>query len=96
MKLSTYILVFIVLVVTTALELVIAGRPSVTRSFLISSIVILTGIKAILIALFFQHLKDEPKSLSVLLIMGLIGALALTLISLLSPERVRFWADLGL
>ena len=84
MKLSTYILVFIVLVVTTALELVIAGRPSVTRSFLISSIVILTGIKAILIALFFQHLKDEPKSLSVLLIMGLIGALALTVISLLS------------
>ena len=84
MKLSTYILVFIVLVVTTALELVIAGRPSVTRSFLISSIVILTGIKAILIALFFQHLKDEPKSLSVLLIIGLIGALALTVISLLS------------
>jgi len=84
LKLSTYILVFIVLVVTTALELWIAGRPSVTRSFLISSIVILTGIKAILIALFFQHLKDEPKSLSVLLIMGLIGALALTVISLLS------------
>ena len=84
MKLSTYILVFIVLVVTTALELWIAGRPSVNRSFLISSIVILTGIKAILIALFFQHLKDEPKSLSVLLIIGLIGALALTVISLLS------------
>ena len=48
------------------------------------SIIVLAGLKAVLIAVFFQHLKDEPKSLSTLLLLPLLGAVAFLVISMVS------------
>ena len=49
----------------------------------------LAGVKALFVAAFFQQLKDEPKSLSLLLLMGLVIAMALMIVSLLQLHPVH-------
>jgi cytochrome c oxidase subunit 4 len=41
-------------------------------------IVVLSFVKAVLVAAYFQHLRFEPRSLTGLMLVGLFGALALT------------------
>ena len=41
-------------------------------------IVALSFVKAVLVAGYYQHLRFEPRSLSGLMLVGLLGALALT------------------
>ncbi|WP_254537721.1 cytochrome C oxidase subunit IV family protein [Halomarina litorea] len=41
-------------------------------------IVVLSFAKALLVAAYFQHLRWEPRSLSYLMVIGLLAALALT------------------
>ena len=83
MKMGVYLIVFVVLIVSTIAELLLVGQ-NISRFWLIMSIIVLAGLKAVLIAVFFQHLKDEPKSLSTLLLLQLLGAVAFLVISMVS------------
>jgi caa(3)-type oxidase subunit IV len=51
---------------------------------LITSIIGLAGVKAVLVALFFQHLKDEPKAISSIVLFGFTAVILLITLSLLS------------
>ncbi len=82
MSLRLYVSVFGVLIVATIAELGIITL-SLPSNIITTSLIGSAGLKAVLIALFFQHLKDEPKVLSSLLILGLIAAMILTTISFL-------------
>ena len=83
MKIGVYLIVFGILMGTTVAELFLIGI-NISRTWLIISIIGLAGVQAILIAVFFQHLKDEPKSLSTLLLLPLLGATAFLVISMTS------------
>jgi cytochrome c oxidase subunit IV len=82
MRVLTNVLVFGLLVGITAGELVIVN-VGVDRSVLVSTLVGLAGVKALFVAAFFQQLKDEPRSLTSLLLVGLVCASALLTISFL-------------
>ncbi len=83
MSVRIYILVFSLLVIITAVELVVTNLQLIARSVLVTTLIGLAGVKALFVAMFFQHLKDEPKSLSSLLLMGLAIATMLLVISFL-------------
>ncbi|MBM3898313.1 MAG: hypothetical protein FJ358_07330 [Thaumarchaeota archaeon] len=78
-----YSVIFAILMGSTVLELMLVGQP-MPRQLLIISIIGLAGVKAVLVALFFQHLKDEPKAISSLLIFGFVAVILLVTLSLLS------------
>lgn len=82
-----YLLVFAILVGSTDIEVnIVALYPSassVTMLFgiltlsygvIVSILLGLAGMKALLIALFYQHLKYEPRSLSSWVLIGLVMA----------------------
>ena len=85
MKTKIYIIIFLVLVGSTAGELLMIGQP-IPQNILVVSIVGLAGVKAVLIAMFFQHLKDEPRALSTLVLLPLIGAIIFMTITLVSVQ----------
>ena len=82
MKILTNILVFGLLVGITAGELFIVNLQ-VARAVTVSTLIGLAGVKALFVAAFFQQLKEEPRSLSTLLLAGLVIASALLTISFL-------------
>lgn len=83
MSLLVYYIVFAVLVGSTAGELAIIGLP-LPAATLVTTIIGLAGVKALLIAAYFQHLRYEPRALSSLLMLGLGAAVVMIGISLLS------------
>ena len=83
MGVITYSVIFAILIGSTVFELILIGQP-LPRQTLITSIIGLTGVKAVLVALFFQHLKDEPKAISSLVLFGFMAVILLITISLLS------------
>jgi cytochrome c oxidase subunit IV len=78
----TNILVFGLLVGITAGELLIVNLQ-VTRELLVSTLIGLAGVKALFVAAYFQQVKEEPRSLSLLLLAGLVIASLLLIISFL-------------
>ncbi len=82
MKALTNVLVFGLLVGITAGELVIVNLQ-ITRDVTVATLIGLAGVKALFVAAFFQQLKDEPRSLSTLLVAGLVIASVLLTISFL-------------
>lgn len=88
MGIATYAAVFAILMGSTVLELILIGQP-LARSALILSILGLAGGKAILVAAFFQHLKDEPKSIASLVLIGFVAAILLITLSLLSISALH-------
>ena len=83
MGIVVYSVIFAILIGSTVLELMILGQP-LSRQLLIVSILGSAGVKAVLVALFFQHLKDEPKAISSLVLFGFIAVILLITLSLLS------------
>lgn len=83
MGVVTYSAIFAILIGSTVFELILIVQP-LSRQLLITSIIGLTGVKAVLVALFFQHLKDEPKAISSLVLFGFMAVILLITISLLS------------
>ncbi len=78
---KTYTVIWVILVAATVLEVetrFLAGGASL----LIGSIVAISAAKAVIIALYFQHLRYEPRSIKVLPLAALValGALAVTAI----------------
>ena len=85
MAIAGYIAVWAVLAVATGLELLVIGRPipQVPSSLVVMG---LAGLKAILIALFYQHLIHEARSIPVLYL-----AAALTGVGLLIGMAVSIF-----
>jgi caa(3)-type oxidase subunit IV len=82
MKALTNIIVYGLLVGMTVGELAIVNLH-LLGSATVTTLIGLAGVKAVLVAAFFQQLKDEPRSLSAVLIVGLVIASALMAISFL-------------
>jgi hypothetical protein len=78
----TNILVFGLLVGITAGELLIVNMQ-IARELLVSTLIGLAGVKALFVAAYFQQVKEEPRSLSLLLLIGLVIASLLLIISFL-------------
>ncbi len=88
MKPFTNILVFGLLVGITAGELLIVNLQ-VTRELLVTSLIGLAAVKALFVAAFFQQVKEEPRSLSMLLLAGLVIASLLMTISFLQLHPIH-------
>ncbi len=77
-----YLLVFAILVGSTDIEVNIVtlqgallfGTIALSYGAIVSILLSLAGMKALLIALFYQHLKYEPRSLSSWVLIGLVMA----------------------
>lgn len=63
-KITHYLFVWVVLIILTITEVIMITSP-MNLSLILSIIVSLAAIKAILIALYYQHLKYEAFSLSI-------------------------------
>jgi cytochrome c oxidase subunit 4 len=73
-----YSVIFVVLFVSATVQVLVefAGLAYWTAFALI---MVLSAIKAVIVAAYFQHLRWEPRSLTYLVGIGLAAALALTL-----------------
>ena len=67
-KHPNYIAIWIYLAVLTGVELVVAMLHFLPRQWLIGALVFLAIWKALLVALYFMHLKFEPKRLVVMIL----------------------------
>ena len=89
MSVKVSLAVFAALVVSTAAELNLIGLKLLSTVATNTTLIGLAGVKALLIALFFQDLKDEPKSLSSVLVLGLIIASLLMSITFLQLHPIH-------
>ena len=89
MRVLGFFMVFGLLVGITAFELAIVDFQFLSKNLTVITLIALAGVKALFVAAFFQQLKDEPRSLSVVLLMGLIIASALMVISFLQLHPVH-------
>ena len=67
---AVYVGVWIILVIATVLELAMLYMQA-PLTLLLAGIAVLASLKAILIALYYQHLRYEPAALSAIPISGL-------------------------
>ena len=79
LKLYTFIYVALFISATVQVLIEFAGWLETMYWFAFWLIIILSLVKALLVAGYFQHLRYEPASLSYLILTGLGAALALTL-----------------
>jgi cytochrome c oxidase subunit 4 len=83
LRLTTYFLVLVALMLTTLLEVALVLRPP--PGLPAPSLVLgLAGLKALLIALYYQHLRYEPARLAYIPLASLLPVAALTLALLLT------------
>ncbi len=68
-----YLLIFAALIGETDIEVNLSSIIPVYATY-VSVLLAIAGTKAILIAMYYQHLRYEPKSLSIWVIIGLTTA----------------------
>lgn len=75
-----YTVIYVALFVLATMQVVVerAGYLEEAYWFAFAAIIALSVIKAVLVAGWYQHLRWEPRSVTTLLLLGLLGALALT------------------
>jgi cytochrome c oxidase subunit 4 len=86
-KHPNYVLIWIYLAALTGVELAVALLKFLPRNALILTLVILAVWKALLVALYFMHLKFEPRKLLVVVLAPL--PLALILVMFISREHFK-------
>jgi cytochrome c oxidase subunit IV len=69
---KSYVGIWAILVTATILEVVTRTLPAAS-SLLVTIIILIAAGKAILIALYFQHLRYEAKELAILPIAGIVA-----------------------
>jgi len=89
MSIRADILVFAVLIGITAGELGLISISSLSRDLIVTTLIGLAGVKAVLVAVFFQQLKDEPRPLSIVLIVGVVIVMALLSVSFLQLHPIH-------
>jgi cytochrome c oxidase subunit 4 len=76
-RLKLYTAIYVVLFVSATVQVLVEGADlSYGRALAI--IMVLSFVKAVVVAGYYQHLRWEPRSLTYLVGMGLLAALALT------------------
>ena len=75
-KLYTAIYVALFVIATAQVALEQAGGFDYWTAFW--AIIVLSFVKAVMVAWYYQHLKWEPRSVSITMFTGLLAALALT------------------
>lgn len=76
-RLKLYTAIYVVLFVSATVQVLVEGADmAYNTAFAI--IMVLSFIKAIIVAAYYQHLRWEPRSVTYLIAIGLLGALALT------------------
>jgi cytochrome c oxidase subunit 4 len=76
-RLKLYTAIYVVLFVSATVQVLVEGANlSYGRAFAI--IMVLSFVKAVIVAAYYQHLRWEPRSITYLVGMGLLAALALT------------------
>ncbi|TMI28527.1 hypothetical protein E6H36_00575 [Candidatus Bathyarchaeota archaeon] len=83
LSVRVYIIVFAVLIGVTAGELELINLPNLARDFVVTTLIGLAVAKAALVVLFFQELKDEPRPLSIVLVVAVVIVTALLSVSFL-------------
>ena len=80
-SLKTYTIIYATLFISATIQVLIETAGLLEKTYWIAfwTIIILSLLKAILVAGWFQHLRYEPPSLSYLILIGVGAALALTL-----------------
>jgi cytochrome c oxidase subunit IV len=78
-----YFGIWLILIVATLLEVATRSLPGST-SILVSIIVAIASIKAILIALYYQHLRYEGRTLAVGPLAGIVALIALAITAVIS------------
>ena len=80
-SLKTYTIIYVTLFISATVQVLVefAGWLSTMYWVAFWVIMILSLMKAVLVAGWFQHLRYDPPSLSYLILIGLGAALALTL-----------------
>jgi cytochrome c oxidase subunit 4 len=86
-KHPNYILIWIYLALLTGVELVVAILKFLPRHALILTLLILAVWKALLVALYFMHLKFEPRKLLIVVLAPL--PLAVILVMFIMRERFK-------
>ena len=77
----TYTAIFVVLFVVATMQVVVERVGLLDQMYLtaFALIMVLSFVKAALVAGYFQHLRSEPRSITYLVLTGLVAALALTI-----------------
>jgi len=86
-KHPNYIAIWIYLAVLTAVEVMVVILKILPRHLLIGTLLVLAVWKALLVALYFMHLKFEPKKLIVIVLAPL--PLAVILVMFVIRERFK-------
>ncbi len=77
-KLYTAIYVVLFVFATVQVGVEYAGLVEDTYFVALGLILVLSAVKAVVVAAYYQHLRWEPRSLTYLILTGLAAALALT------------------
>ncbi|SIR83314.1 cytochrome c oxidase subunit 4 [Haladaptatus litoreus] len=73
-----YTVIYVVLFVMATVQ-VLVEFAGLTYWTAFGAIIALSFVKALLVAGYYQHLRSEPRSISLVVLVGLLAALALTL-----------------
>lgn len=75
-----YTVIYVVLFVLATVQVLIerAGFLDTVYWTAFGVIIVLSAVKALLVVGYFQHLKFEPRAVALVVLAGLLGALALT------------------
>ena len=75
-----YTAIYVVLFAFATLQAVVEYAGFLERSYWLAfwAIIVLSAVKAVIVAGYYQHLRWEPRAVSYLAVGGLVAALALT------------------
>ncbi|WP_256299755.1 cytochrome C oxidase subunit IV family protein [Haloarchaeobius salinus] len=75
-----YTVIYVVLFVLATVQVVVEQAGYLEESYWMAfwAIMVLSALKAVVVAGWYQHLRWEPRSVTTLMLLGLLGAVALT------------------
>ncbi len=85
-KHPNYVLIWVYLAVLTAVEVAVAFMSQLPKLWLMLALIFLAVWKALLVALYFMHLKFEPRKLAILAAVPL--PLAVILVLAVMSEKI--------
>jgi cytochrome c oxidase subunit 4 len=74
-----YAAIYVVLFVVATVQVVLEGFLEASYWPVFGAIMVVSFVKAAAVAGYYMHLREEPRAVSYLMLVGLFGALALTI-----------------
>lgn len=79
-RIKLYTIIYVVLFVSATVQ-VLVEQAGLTYATAFSAIMVLSFVKALIVAAYYQHLRWEPRSVTYVMLIGLLAAVALTVAS---------------